>query len=84
MKWNLQKILYRIFQAVLGIVIRLLKFTVPVLSTGPGSVLELPALIQEKGLHDLLLVTDRASQPQVLSFSWPTQELIREKQTLRP
>lgn len=60
MKWNLQKILYRILQAVLGIVIRLLKFPVPVLSTGLGSVQEPSAVIQEKGLHDLLLVTDRA------------------------
>ena len=84
MKRNLQKILYRIFQAFLGIVIRLLKFSVPVLSTGPGSVQEPSALIQEKELHDLLLVIDRASQPQVLSFSWATKELIGEKQTLRP
>ena len=58
MTWALRKILYRFLHGVMGMVIRSLNFPVPSLSKGQGCVRELPNLAQEKGLKDLLLVTD--------------------------
>ena len=59
MKWILQKILYRLLHAVMGMIIRTLKFPIPTLSKGKGCLQELPNVVQEKGLTDLLLVTDK-------------------------
>ena len=58
MTWAFRKILYRFLHGVMGMVIRSLNFPVPSLSKGQGCVRELPNLAKEKGLKDLLLVTD--------------------------
>ena len=86
MKWQLQKVLYRVLHAVMDVIIRLLKFRGPELSTGPGGLRESPERIHEKGLPDLLLVTDKGitriggkAQAWTLPFPWSAQELILGK-----
>lgn len=58
MLWKLKKIWYRMFQFVLTSALYLMPWRQPALLTGPGSIKKLPALIQSKGLKNILIVTD--------------------------
>ena len=58
MIWTLKKIWYRVFQFVLTSAMYLMPWRQPELLTGPGSIKKLPELIQSKGLHNVLIVTD--------------------------
>ncbi len=58
MLWKLKKIWYRVFQFVLTSAMYLMPWRQPELLTGPGSIKKLPALIQSKGLKNILIVTD--------------------------
>jgi len=56
--WTLKKAWYRIFQFVFNLCQYLLPRRSPELLEGPGSIKQLPTLIQTKGIHKVLIVTD--------------------------
>lgn len=56
---SLQKAYCRIYQKVLFVFTLFLDWSEPQLLTGPGSVKKLPALIKEKGVSKILVVTDK-------------------------
>ncbi len=53
-----QKMYYRIYQAVFRVVMPMLRLRKPELIKGEGSILKLPAVIKEKGIDSVLVVTD--------------------------
>lgn len=56
---NLQKAFYRVYQKVMFVFMLFLDWSEPQTLTGPGSIKKLPALIKEKGLSKVLIVTDK-------------------------
>jgi alcohol dehydrogenase len=59
MFWIVQKALYRIAHAAMGILLKRMKVPVPELLTGPECIRQLPELIKQRGVSRLLLVTDK-------------------------
>lgn len=58
MIWTIKKVYYRTYQKVLKLGMNFMNWKEPELLEGEGSVLKLPALIKEKGLKKILVVTD--------------------------
>lgn len=58
MFWTLKKILFRVIQRVMKLLVSILPFREPELLTGPGSVIGLAEKIKEKKLNHVLVVTD--------------------------
>ncbi len=56
--WVVKKVYYRVYQFVLGIGMRLIPWIEPVVIDGPGSVKKLPGVIKQKGIKNVLVVTD--------------------------
>ena len=59
MFWTLKKAGYRITQKLLKFAMRFMDWSEPQLLEGEGAVLKLPSLIKEKGIHKVLVVTDK-------------------------
>lgn len=59
MIWMIKKFFIRCASAFIGFVFRRMNLSEPELISGPGSLQELPALIQSKGLQRVLLVSDK-------------------------
>ena len=59
MFWKLQKVIYRCIHRILRHVVKRFTIPVPDLISGPGSIQQLPALIEKQGLANPLLVTDK-------------------------
>ncbi len=59
MFWTLKKAGYRITQKLLKFAMRFMDWSEPQLFEGEGAVLKLPSLIKEKGIHKVLVVTDK-------------------------
>jgi alcohol dehydrogenase class IV len=58
MLWTLKKIWYRVYQVVLTSAMYVLPWRQPKLLSGAGSIKKLPTFIKEKGLNNILIVTD--------------------------
>ena len=58
MIWTLKKIYYRIFQFCMGVGMYFLPWFEPTIIDGENSVKKLPAVIKEKGIKQVLIVTD--------------------------
>jgi alcohol dehydrogenase len=59
MKWALKKTGYRAFQKVMKLATKIIPFPIPVLLTGPGSVMMLAENIKARGIKRVLVVTDK-------------------------
>jgi len=59
MLWMLRKAVYRAYQFVMKGVVTILRFPVPELFTGPGSLGTLPETIKSQGVDHVLVVTDK-------------------------
>jgi len=59
MMWVFQKPLLRIKQKLMTVGLRLVKQPIPELLTGAGAVKQLPAVIKDEGLSNVLIVTDK-------------------------
>lgn len=57
--WALKKFYYRAFQQVMKICVSFLDWSEPQLLTGPGAIKKLPALVSEKGIQNVMVVTDK-------------------------
>ena len=57
--WALKTAYYRAFQKVMKIFIFALDWSEPQLLTGPGSIKKLPGVIAEKGINNVMIVTDK-------------------------
>ena len=57
--WAFRKCYYRVCQKVLKFGMRFMNWKEPVLLEGEGAVLKLPSFIKDKGLHKVLVVTDK-------------------------
>jgi alcohol dehydrogenase class IV len=56
--WALKKVYYRIYQFVMGLSMYFLPWIEPVIIDGADSIKKLPAAIKEKGITNVLVVTD--------------------------
>jgi len=59
MTWTLKKTGYRVFQKVMKLASKIIPFPIPVLLTGPGSVMMLAQNIKARGIKHVLVVTDK-------------------------
>lgn len=59
MIWSLKKCWYRINQKILKLGLCFMNWKEPTVFDGEGAVLQLPAIIKEKGIHRVLIVTDK-------------------------
>ncbi len=59
MKWTLKKAAYRAYQKMMKPAINIIPFPVPVLLSGPGSVMMLAENIKARGIKNVLVVTDK-------------------------
>lgn len=57
--WTLKKIWYRIFQFFFTRVQYLMPWRQPEVLEGPGAIKKLPAFVRSKGIHKVLIVTDK-------------------------
>ena len=57
--WTLKKLLYRCAHFAMGIAFKRINVPIPELLSGPGSIRQLPGIIQETAATKLLLVTDK-------------------------
>lgn len=57
--WALKTAYYRAFQKVMKIFMFALDWSEPQLLTGPGSIKKLPGVIAEKGINNVMIVTDK-------------------------
>ncbi len=57
--WALQKAYYRAYQKVMKIFMYFLDWSEPQLLTGPGCIRKLPGIIKEKGINNVMVVTDK-------------------------
>lgn len=57
--WMLKTAYYRAFQKVMKIFMYFLDWSEPQMLTGPGSIRKLPGLIAEKGINNVMIVTDK-------------------------
>ena len=57
--WTLKKLLYRCAHFAMGIAFKRINVPIPELRSGPGSIRQLPGIIQETAATKLLLVTDK-------------------------
>ena len=56
--WALKKAYYRTYQFIMGLGMYLLPWIEPTIIDGANSIKKLPAIIKEKGLTNVLVVTD--------------------------
>ena len=59
MLWTLKKIYYRTYQKVLKFAMRFMDWKEPTLLEGEDAVLRLPEFIKDKGVKNVLVVTDK-------------------------
>ncbi|MCR4925112.1 MAG: iron-containing alcohol dehydrogenase, partial [Clostridiales bacterium] len=59
MCWTLKKAYYRTYQAIYRVAVKVLDWSEPELLTGAGSIKKLPEFIKDKGLKNMLIVTDK-------------------------
>ncbi len=59
MLWELKKCYYRIYQTAFKVAMNFLDWSEPQLLEGKGSILKLPEFIKSKGIHKVLVVTDK-------------------------
>lgn len=59
MLWSLKKVWYRVFQNVFKVAMVFMNWSEPELLEGAGSVLKLPEFIKNKGVTNVLVVTDK-------------------------
>ena len=57
--WALKVAYYRAYQKVMKVMLYFLDWSEPQLLTGPGSIRKLPAVIKEKGIGKVMIVTDK-------------------------
>ena len=57
--WALKKAYYRAYQKIMKIALYFLDWSEPELLTGPGCILKLPTVIKEKGISNVMIVTDK-------------------------
>lgn len=57
--WALQKAYYRAYQKVMKIFMYFLDWSEPQLLTGPGCIRKLPGVIKDKGINNVMIVTDK-------------------------
>ena len=57
--WALKTAYYRAFQKLLKIFMFALDWSEPQLLTGPGSIKKLPGVIADKGINNVMIVTDK-------------------------
>lgn len=57
--WALKVAYYRAYQKVMKVMLYFLDWSEPQLLTGPGSIRKLPAVIKEKGIGKIMIVTDK-------------------------
>lgn len=59
MIWEVTKLLYRVWQAVMRLLSRTLRFREPELLSGAGSLVRLPETVKKMGIIRVLVVTDK-------------------------
>ena len=57
--WALKIAYYRAFQKIMKIFMIFLDWSEPQLLTGPGSIKKLPGVIADKGINNVMIVTDK-------------------------
>ncbi|MGN0562993.1 MAG: alcohol dehydrogenase, partial [Candidatus Fimenecus sp.] len=57
--WALKTAYYRAFQQIMKIFMIFLDWSEPELLTGPGSIKKLPGVIADKGINNVMIVTDK-------------------------
>ncbi len=57
--WALKVAGYRAYQKIMKVMVCFLDWSEPQLLTGPGSIRKLPAVIKEKGISNVMIVTDK-------------------------
>ncbi len=57
--WALQKAYYRAYQKVMKIFMYFLDWSEPQLLTGPGCIRKLPGVIKDRGINNVMIVTDK-------------------------
>lgn len=57
--WAMKVAYYRAFQKVMKIFMMFLDWSEPQLLTGPGAIKKLPGVIKDKGINNVMIVTDK-------------------------
>ncbi len=57
--WALKTAYYRAYQKIMKVFMFFLDWSEPELLTGPGAIKKLPAVIKEKGINKVMIVTDK-------------------------